>query len=150
MRLQSGAVCENRSLYFKLVYKLNFSIMKSVLYQRELSKKENSLLLKSIEFKSKLSYIEGAKEYLSVVKEWTIRQLLSVLLYFLIFTACELIFMILFIGLKYLDNHIVAMMLILFGNNFLLFLLVQKQKLLFAFMYRVQEKINEIETKEEF
>lgn len=124
--------------------------MKSVLYQRELSKKENSLLLKSIEFKSKLSYIEGAKEYLSVVKEWTIRQLLSVLLYSLIFTACELIFMILFIGLKYLDNHIVAMMLILFGNNFLLFLLVQKQKLLFAFMYRVQEKINEIETKEEF
>ena len=124
--------------------------MKSVLYQRELSKKENSLLLKSIEFKSKLSYIEGAKEYLSVVKEWTIRQLLSVLLYSLIFTACELIFIILFIGLKYLDNHIVAMMLILFGNNFLLFLLVQKQKLLFAFMYRVQEKINEIETKEEF
>lgn len=124
--------------------------MKSILYQRELSKKENSLLLKSIEFKSKLPYIEGAKEYLSVVKEWTIRQLLSVLLYSLIFTACELIFMILFIGLKYLDNHIVAMMLILFGNNFLLFLLVQKQKLLFAFMYRVQEKINEIETKEEF
>lgn len=48
--------------------------MKSILYQRELSKKENSLLLKSIEFKSKLPYMKNAKMFLSIIKEWTIRQ----------------------------------------------------------------------------
>ena len=123
--------------------------MKSILYQRELSKKENSLLLKSIEFKSKLPYMKNAKMFLSIIKEWTIRQLLGVLLYALIFTGCELIFMILLVGIDYLDTHIVAMMWILFVNNFLLFLCVQKQKLLFAFMYRIQEKLNKIENKEE-
>lgn len=46
--------------------------MKSILYQRELSKKENSLLLKSIEFKSKLPYMKNAKMFLSIIKEWTI------------------------------------------------------------------------------
>lgn len=123
--------------------------MKSILYQRELSKKETSLLLKSIEFKSKLPYMKNAKMFLSIIKEWTIRQLLGVLLYALIFTGCELIFMILLVEIDYLDTHIVAMMWILFANNFLLFLCVQKQKLLFAFMYRIQEKFNEIENKEE-
>lgn len=123
--------------------------MKSILYQRELSKKENNLLLKSIEFKSKLSYMKNAKMFLSIIKEWTIRQLLGVLLYALVFTGCELIFMILLVGIDYLDTHIVAMMWILFVNNFLLFLCVQKQKLLFAFMYRIQEKLNKIENKEE-
>lgn len=123
--------------------------MKSILYQRELSKKENNLLLKSIEFKSKLPYMKNAKMFLSIIKEWTIRQLLGVLLYALVFTGCELIFMILLVGIDYLDTHIVAMMWILFVNNFLLFLCVQKQKLLFAFMYRIQEKLNKIENKEE-
>lgn len=123
--------------------------MKSILYQRELSKKENNLLLKSIEFKSKLLYMKNAKMFLSIIKEWTIRQLLGVLLYALVFTGCELIFMILLVGIDYLDTHIVAMMWILFVNNFLLFLCVQKQKLLFAFMYRIQEKLNKIENKEE-
>lgn len=121
--------------------------MKSILYQKELSKKENSLLSNSMGFKSNLSNDKKSKIYFSIIKEWTIRQLLSVLLYSLIFTCCELIFMILLVGIEYLDIHIVAMMWILFGNNFLLFLLVQKQKLLFAFLYKTQEELNKLKEK---